>query len=272
MKNLIKNRLYCLLILFLSLGACTEKNVVVPKPGGNNPPDPQPTGNWLSKIDWGGGAYTEIKYNLNKQIGEIKEVNNANIWTYKLFYDVQNRLDYIRFNDYGRILYDYEGDKLTQVTEINGTTSIYENYLTYNAQNQLIMNTKYQKMADGSLKINFKTTYQYNESGNLIKLQLYMPKADSEDLELSKTILYSDFDDKENVYKNLTFKPLLMYKFFKNNPKKVQNIDELGFTPNYQETYHYQYNAQGKPIQMEVIFNTVGLPEIRGNAFLSYIP
>ncbi|MCU0446027.1 MAG: hypothetical protein MUE85_14045 [Microscillaceae bacterium] len=276
MKKLIHLFMYALVLLSLGWGACTEKDSISPRPGnGSNPnpqdPNPQPQGNLLSKIDWGGGAFTELKYNDNKQVSEIKEVNNANIWTYKLFYDANKRLDYARLNDYARILYNYEGDKVVKIEEINGTTSVHTHHLTYNAQNQLIERLIYYKKTNEEPKLSHRNTFEYNAEGNLVKFQLFMPKADSDELQLSKTITYSEFDNKQNVDRFLHFKPLFFYKFFQNNPKKVTTIDELGSTPNYQETYKYTYNSQGKPIQLEVVYTSNQLPVVRGNAFLSYV-
>jgi hypothetical protein len=289
MKNLVKSLFYLPLLAILLCTACTDKETIKPAPGngsqnpgnggqnpqdpnnGQNPNDPKPEGTLFSKLDWGGGAFTELNYNGNKQIVQIREVNNANIWTYKLFYDANNRLDYVRLNDFGRILYEYEGDQIVKIVQINGTTSIYEHDLTYNAQNQIVERYYFKKLDNGERKVISRSTYAYDAQGNLIKFQLYLTKAESEELQLVKTVIYSNFDDKINVERFLHFKPLFFHKFFKNNPKTVQTIDEQGFTPNYIETYKYTYNSKNMPKQLEVVYKIDGLNEVRGNAFLSYI-
>jgi len=188
----------------------------------------------------------EFKYNDKNQITQVKRTTtfvdgNVTVTEYNYAYDNKGQLTSCTTNFGVTYVYNYENNLIrnTQTFEEGKLTLTYE--FTYDAQNRMISNVM-SIHKDTGKEAEGKTTYRYDEDGNILEVKNY-DFVNSEQ-QLVSTFNYSDYDNKKGMgaLGHQVLNPF--HKGSINNPGKIEMLNAQN-TPFVTEAFNYTYNDLG---------------------------
>ncbi|PSR56951.1 hypothetical protein AHMF7605_27380 [Adhaeribacter arboris] len=242
--------------------ACRDE-VIAPATRSDNPGNSNPNENsgqlWKGKtvqLKWSALDFQKLEYNpagqlirYTSQYNSVQGTDQVTKFIQQFDYDAQNRLvKKIAIGDGLITYYSYNGPVLEKATEYNLIGKpLVEYVFTFNNQQQLITQVKFFFETDDQKREQEKSTYRYDERGNLNEVGLYYKDPVTQQFKLTSVFHFSDFDDKVNVIPYLNSPYLPHIPFWKNNPgsKKVENVTTGAFSA--EESYTYVYHENGLP-------------------------
>jgi hypothetical protein len=273
MYNLLKKRnLLIPVICSLIMSACTKDAVTNPDPG----TQPPASGKKLSKIEYDGGSYEAIEYNVN---GTISKITNHIAYTngtpahvvYSFVY-VSGVLSEVRGDDGSKYKYSFVNQQpvRTEVYAATGNMIAFYEY-TYTGS-KLARTDGYSRLPGGGLPATptFRYDNEYNSNGNLKKMSLYYRNAVTGQLEKVNDYQFDQYDSFRNttaLFENNPYLPL--ETFIPNNPLTEIHYDANGAIEE-NVTHVYTYDAEGNPLTRKTTTKATGYPDQVENAKFYY--
>jgi YD repeat-containing protein len=234
------NRILALAWLALVTFSCTKEDLVTPQP--------QPT--LLPHRLVQGDMALEIAYSPEGKISQLTTTNGypggTLIHDQFFLYDDAGKLAEVTTSSGWRFVYTYSGGRIVETLEYLDGNLSQKHQFAYDSKGRVSQSITYQDIPEegGWIPVQ-KSTYSYNNTGNLLENRLYYFGTGGTPEYLLTVNTFSDYDQKINTeasFEITVINPQL--KPFVNNPGKLEIRNGNGHL-SVTETYTYTYNAEG---------------------------
>lgn len=228
------------------------------------------TGEKITKLEYSANEYTTFVYNSEKLLTKVSFADAGELSVTNIFYDAQKKVREVEGGDGFVYQFKYENGRVKTVDILAGATKIGFNSYEYNAAGQIKTITTFMAQDNNAAFPPFlKVSYEYVNatSANVSKITFEAFNEATNGYELSNTLEYSDYDNKQNPLKDFG---VLSYVLFNmnpdNNPGKLVEKDENGAVI-ATTTFTYTYDSKGRPSQAVERVNTGGQIETSTTKF-----
>lgn len=210
------------------------------------------------------GETLDISYHSNGNINTIvSKDGQGNVLTNYLFTYENNQLKEINFG--GKWKYTYTGNNLTSVESYNTGGQLRYTYEFSYAGNKVVEKTEYLTAVYKTPR--FKTTYSYNNGGNVDHIQVYQYNNNS--WGLVEEVQFDSYDQHANVIESFTSFPFLPSSVLSPN-NAIKETWYSGGLVTQTVTNQLSYDTNGRIKNRKSVFSNPGFPDTYSETKLTY--
>jgi hypothetical protein len=240
-------------------------------------PDPitNPIIKKLSKIEYDGGSYETIEYNINGSISKIANhiqyVGGADHTVFTFIYN-GTLLSEIKGDDASKYVYTYANNEVVKA-DVYAAGGTLAGYYEFTYQNGKLWRTDgYFRFPGAAIPANPTLRYEneYYSSGNLKKLVQHFRTTSTNTLDKTGEHVFNQYDTRQNTTVLFESNPFLpLESLMPNNPLSELHFDSSGALEETL-THTYTYDAGGNPLSRKTISKMTGAQETMENAKFYY--